>query len=689
MSAISNLSWSGQASSTYGQPYFPSPEEKAARQAADAERAERNRKAATRRAARESRDDFKLLRAEILDLLGQWHRDHKRVLRLKMADIRSAIVDHYKEMGREGPMIGQAATSAITAHFDVNFDEVRQKRKATRCAAEKARLEQGYRWTNAELLGGKYRVLAFTYHGLRSNEHFWFRHFLSLTPSLRSGNYASSCNKEFVGAYDADSKLLALDDAWIDINKEVIGLLKQDVDAVFMSWAHLRQEILDRNLPLPHIAVAYTDDQGRVHNPHLVWFLPKSQGVRTDAAAFEAPQKLYKSVQRGLCNELMAIGGDPGGLINFGRMKNPLSPLWSVRVLSEQEPLSLRQWTNIVDIEVYFEPLMRSYSTVRAIQDGADATASNQAFMTLKRAAFQLLMAWYHDGDSRFIDANRNATASHIVEELGSMARHVLLNGAKPQASMAILQRVATYTATNFDIEKAASYRANKGILSETLPEGMSGKARMAEGGRYGARKRSELSLMAMVEAAVGIEMDEKELSKAGVIEATGLARATVHRKWSAMLSMLSDESLKQAIVRKKQSLRTIEEPPLFSEAELDPARGKKKQDQAAWDSVSETERHGNLPLAFRVLGAAGAIAREKNRKEMVASKMESHSGHSKKEGMIPDSSKDSSFALDRTVSVSPSNDNGDHGLNSWLAWHSDCPVDDIIETDLLIPEAA
>jgi hypothetical protein len=699
MSAITNISWTGSAAETYGAPYSPSPEEKEARQAADQARAERNRKAAQCRREREQNVDFRSLKGEITEHLRRWFYDGDRLFDYSVKEIKAAVIDYYAMYDVHDHLVGQAATSAIAEFLDLDFTGKLQEKREAKRQAEKARLDYGFKWSNSELLGGKYRIAPFTYQGLRSNEHFWLERFNAITHSLRSGKYASANNKEFAGAYEADSKLLALDDAWIDVNKDVIGMMRQDIDATFMSWDHLRQEIADRNLPLPHLAVAHVDDQGAVHNPHVLWFLPKNMGVRTDAKAFDKPQKLYKAVMRGLCNELMPLGADPGALTNACRVKNPLSPLWKICVMSEEQPLSLAAWADIVDTEVYFEPLMRDYSTVRAVRDGADATASNQAYMTLKRAAFQLVMSWYQGGDSRFVADNREITAGHIVDELGSMARHVLLNGSKPQASMAILQRVATYTAENFDIEKAASYRANKGILSEILPEEMPAKARMAEGGRYSAGKRAEETLMAMVEAAVDIELGEKNLSKGAIMDATGLGRATVHRKWAAMLEKLSDESLIQAIVRKREQSRSSIESSLFTEEELNPSRERKECDQATWDSMTEVEKDGNIVLAFRVLGAIGAIEREKNRK-LKASEVESHSGYIKKAGTIPDSSKDSPFALDHTVSVSqqntlpdgpvsPSNDNDDHGLNSWLAWHSDCPVDDIIETDLLIPEAA
>lgn len=597
ISSVTTLSWSGNAAKTYGAPYFPSLEEK--QQRADEERSRdltrrairafetasdwfnladrddpevpdaiahvatllkvsdkddvgikaiRQGLSKTRSILRQNTDDFKSLRTEMITLLGQWHKAQKRVLRYSAAEIRGAIIEHYKELGREGAIITQAATSAISEHLALDYDEIRKNKAKTRREAEKARLTYGFRWNGAELLGGKYRITPFVYQGLRSKEHFWMAHFLSLTPSLRSGNYRSGNSKDLVGGDECDSKLLGLDDGWIDINKELIGLLKQDIDATFSSWDHLRQEILDRNLPLPHIAVAHVDDAGRVHNPHLAWFLPKNQGIRTDVQAFLPPQKLYKAVQRGICNEMLSMGADPGGLINFGRMKNPLSPLWKVCVMSEEDPLSLRQWTDIVDIECLFVGLERDYNTIRAVRDGADETMSNSAFNELRRAAFFKVLSWYRGDDPRF-SANRDTVAGHLVKELGSQARHTLLYGNKPRAAMAILVRVAAFVAERFDTEKAdkGAYKPNAGILAETLPEDMSGKARMSAGGKYAREQSLDKTVATMVSAAKALMKSGLDMSKSEIIKRSGASRATVFRRWDDMIEALKVESHKGA----------------------------------------------------------------------------------------------------------------------------------------------
>lgn len=550
------------ARQTLGKPYFPSEEDKR-RIAAAQER--RRRKAISRaRSLEKLHADrrFWVLRRWVRRLLSRWHRNPLTRSKLdgKVIEIRELVIETLQRDDVDTWLLRRAANAAICDFLDLDYAGKRHRRQAQLRDAEKSRLKNGYLWYGGEI--GRYSQPAFTYHGLRSREHWLLRTFLSMIPRLP--DFAASNDKSLCDGQRGDSKLLGQDLAWIETNKKVIGLMRQDLDAVFESWFHLYESIADLNVPLPHLAVGHVAPDGCVHNPHLIWYLPENMGVRTDQNARDKPRLLYRAVMRGLCHALTPIGADPGALSNPCRIKNPLSPHWDVAVMSEADGIPLDRWQQIVDIEARFERLVSTYVQVRAEQDGIPPVLSDQAHHAFRRAGFRTLREWYRRNDARVSqsqDKLRKALLDHLLPE----ALNALKGGTSPKEAANILRSTLRFVVEVFNPEKATADSArrvrpvrNRGVLREQLRGIASEQKRKALGGAYAAQQRAADTVRLLVDAVVaagGI----KGINKASLARATGVAYRTVMRRWAEVERTIQERNdTKAASTNHQCAIRSV-----------------------------------------------------------------------------------------------------------------------------------
>jgi hypothetical protein len=153
---------------------------------------------------------------------------------------------------------------------------------------------------------------------------------LVVTKVPRASRLLTGHDKSFVAR--TDSKILALDCAYIDVNKSMRGVLRVELDWIFGSWRDVAAACQNAGIPQPSVAVGWVDAQRRVHHPHLLWILYRSVFFlgKKDKAL-----RCFNMVLRGLTFPLNAYGADPGGLMNPLRMKNPRCPWRNRQVLTE------------------------------------------------------------------------------------------------------------------------------------------------------------------------------------------------------------------------------------------------------------------------------------------------------------------------------------------------------------------
>ena len=197
------------------------------------------------------------------------------------------------------------------------------------------RANRGYMWIGGAIGGSRdcYRT-PFIYKGLVSNEHAVLKLFVTKLPRAR--RLMSGDNK--AEAISTDSKLLALDSAYIESNKKMRGVLRVELDSNWSSWQALEREIVNQGVMLPNVCVGHEKENGEVIRPHLIWMLADS--VAFTERGHKKTKQAWNNASRALVAALLPLGADPGGISNAHRHKNPLSPLWS-RIVMAHEPYSL------------------------------------------------------------------------------------------------------------------------------------------------------------------------------------------------------------------------------------------------------------------------------------------------------------------------------------------------------------
>ncbi|WP_339037516.1 replication initiation protein [Bradyrhizobium symbiodeficiens] len=116
----------------------------------------------------------------------------------------------------------------------------------------------------------------------------------------------------------------------------VRGQIAVDLDNVWPDLASMRRELLKAlgSQLFPNIIVYRLNAAGEVENPHLIWMLPPGSEVGVCGKSRSRPVRTYNMVQRALTSHLIPLGAD-AGYLNVGKVKNPLSPYWSIACSDE------------------------------------------------------------------------------------------------------------------------------------------------------------------------------------------------------------------------------------------------------------------------------------------------------------------------------------------------------------------
>lgn len=421
------------------------------------------------------------------------------------------------------------------AEYEPFFAERRRERRAFRQACIRQRLAEGFHWPGGEIGGNPaYRRDPFIYHGLVSDEHPILQLFVASTPRpprLRTGRTKAE-------AAGTDSKVLALDSAYVNAGKAMRRVLRVELDRVFAGgFEALARAVGALGVPLPNLAVGHVDGRGHLLSPHLIWLIADS--VPFTARGQRAQQDLWQAVLRGLTAALLPLGADPGGTSNPLRVKNPLSPLWHRAVLAE-EPYSLTTDARpgapgfaalVPDLD-----LAGAGASLRAAT-GADrehrpvaadhpdptvAGGSNRVFRGVRDLARRRVV-WHRD--------QGNGTEEAFLRELVEAAMAMVLAGEAAA-------RAAALTACSVARWTWKRYRPARTRQPCATPEER--RAWEAAGQAKGAATRRGATLAALVEAARRIAAAGERPTQAAVAGATGRSERTVRNHWPAVLAALA-----------------------------------------------------------------------------------------------------------------------------------------------------
>lgn len=545
--------------------------------------------------------------AQRSDELAMMKADAKKADRQRRRPQHLPNVDNLRpEMEERKAMMETAEGRAELERIDAIIDKADRARKAIENARAlnqiKAHvLRHGFRWSGGEM--GGYWHDAFIERGLRSDCHPWLKAMVASFP--RAGKLVydekgrvlkqvlmTGENKQFM--LPTDSKLLALYSPYAEGNKIVVGWIKADLDAVFNSWGDLYLQLLDLDIPMPHIGCAYERPNGQVVRPHLIWLLPIGNGIRRGKGAKAQPQALLKAVRRGIVEKLLPLGADAGALSNPMRVKNPLSPFWSVAILSEAEPLSLSDWTGHVNLNVKVEDLQRRQIEIHAAAEGIAPHESNECFNILRFATYEASHQWWLARRTKVTkrtfpglsESEKEDLSRHLYDTLGHDARVSLKDGERPDQAMAILEKVVEWVVDAFDPNKLVSDRENRGILREAVA-GKDLRQKQQDGQAYTAQVVADRTLEKLV-AAVR-KLGGHGCSKAKAAAIAGVHRDTAHRRWPEIISALESGVSMPGVVRARMSywVYSKKAPAVVGEA---------RAEEETHDSLATAASNDNVP---------------------------------------------------------------------------------------------
>lgn len=485
--------------------------------------------------------------------------DHKQA-------IEKSIQDAPVDLAMDTPSKCNASTHRGLVEFETRYSEAQRKAadkrakrqyesevaeglkpETTRHLIEAAelrrlvheRLENGFVLPFITEIAGRHRQ-PFVELGLRSDENPILKLFVSLVPA---GGKARASNDKATLDVQSRSKLLTLDYAYIELNKEFLGAIRIDCDGVFASPAHLLHElellVKVGEIPcLPHVIVGDLMDDGTYRRPHLIFLLPPGSAVwkSEDKRCRMNIVRLLIGVHSGLTKAMLAIGADPAAPATTMRMKNPLSPIWHAITPNWQHMPTLSEYAEWVDTKTSRHVLVRRAA---AVQSAMGIRSSNLLFNNLRDQAVKLLIEWHFNADVR-IATSKAALADHLHIAL---ERHAKDTGLDDLQIGYVIGKVADYMAFDFDPAKLQG-RRNRGRILHIVDGMKSVQQRQKAGSDYSNGVRKARSLDRLVSAYRTMLERSEELSPETLASRAGVARSTAYRHFAACQQICASECI-------------------------------------------------------------------------------------------------------------------------------------------------
>lgn len=446
------------------------------------------------------------------DIYDGIYQHHSRLNRQRLADRRAQ--DRLRRARKTAA--GQGPTPDQSALADLARD-----RRLSRDALIRLRWDRGFVWRGGPVAGNPlYRREPLTYRGLVSDEAPILRLFAAST--RRAHVLITGATK--AEASGTDSKVLALDCEYVGSNKLMRRVLRAEIDGVFPSWNAIAQALLARGVLLPNIVVGFELADGRVVNPHLLWLIDAA--VPHTARGRVPHQALFAAILRSLTAELLELGADPGGLVNAGRHKNPLSPLWDRQIMAP-EPYSLAALKAALPLSEATAKLKaakaeracaRAASIPQEHPDGAVAASSNKLFVALSRLARERVL-WHRE--------RGQGSQQEFVQELAAEALRLVPYGRSAE-------KVAVATAESVGAWTWSRYQP-KAPTPKLMPEQV--RAARQGGQERAATSRRAKTLAAAVVAVLRIAATGARPTQAAVAAAIGRSDRALRPLWSEILA--------------------------------------------------------------------------------------------------------------------------------------------------------
>lgn len=348
------------------------------------------------------------------------------------------------------------------------------------------------------------------------------------------------------------NKVLGLDEVYIEGNREMVSLIRIDLDYIFHSSHHVKAVLADlvaqHQLPcMPHLicgelAPAWIVQDGQrmhypaaVHHPHLWVILPAAVNCKRSGRA--KPKQLLLAVARGICKALIAWGADPNASILLVRGKNPLCPyLWAEALNNSHWP-SLTEWAEWVDTRVGREQLSRIAAEA---QSGAGKSASNEAFTAMQKEAYAVLRTAHVKGDEAYKLALSDGLPSLTDFLRDRMTPAHRARDSEPWQMDRIREAVVSYASSAWDPTRAAPSEKPRGSMRH-LTDGMSQAEAQAASGQRSAALKAEKALQALVAAYRAVEATGEQPTQTAVSTLAGVRRETASRRWAAVLASVTN----------------------------------------------------------------------------------------------------------------------------------------------------
>lgn len=431
------------------------------------------------------------------------------------------------------------------------------RKMARQAAAEREmvrrRMRVGFENTHHVEVGGRVRA-PFVERGLRSDR-------LGNAGKLfvrgcRKARFLRTANEKGFITVQHGRKVLNLDYAWVEGNREMVSLIRIDLDRCFLSFDELRgllQELVDAGkLPcMPHLVVGdvaplriserQLDGTWRDrHVPHLIrphlWFLlPKAVNMGPNGR--DRPKRILEAVSRGLCNVLLPLGADPNAATLLVRGKNPLSPWWQSECFNDDAFPSLSEYASRLGkaMKASREQMSRQAAEM---QSGLAPKVSNEFYTAASAEAWRLLREMHQRQDTEYLAAlaDRDGLMRALLSRLMPMESVLLLGDGlvEPQRGAYVLDKVISYAAARWNPARADAAVANsgRGRMSHLVAKAGSLKEAQAISGKAVASERMQQARKAVSEAMDAVERSGAPFTQAEVARASGLNRKTVARHW-------------------------------------------------------------------------------------------------------------------------------------------------------------
>lgn len=432
------------------------------------------------------------------------------------------------------------------------------------------RLAHGFRQIDPVELSGQ-AVVGVVEDGLRSEEYKGV-HYTTLErwPSLVPRRAKLRTSKGNTALVESRSKLLSLDEPYVEGNREMLGFLRLDTDRVWDSveqcveaFRHVARE--HGCACPPHLLVGLVDAKGRYWSPHAIWLLPYSGKDTPEAAGAvlnkprakgfrPGPLNLFKGVYYGLVAAHAHLGSDPNAPATTQQTKNPLSPYWTTVVVNDDITPTLSEHAEYLDLSATKEKLVREQ--VR-IQTGLDLAASNSLYNTLIKACFTMMSTWHKTGDRDYADCLAAGRFGSLADRLHSEIEAMDMGDLRDKRGRRIgkgmiataLAHAADAAVDRWDPSRLDG-KVNRGYLMHECEGVGTLKGRQAIGAAHASSARKTAADVRLHEALDLMMVEGQDITKKAVTRVSSLSYNTVKSKWAQVEARLLGVS-NQCIVKK------------------------------------------------------------------------------------------------------------------------------------------